>query len=135
MPTLEAFSRYTAVSIICAILHLLILNVGAIAGVHYIESVLASFVVCVVAGFYLHACWTFRQGCDVRSFVSYSAAMALNVPGTIVLLWLLVDLAHLPMVLAAPLSTVLLAAMNFLISSRIFGPRPRLWHSRKTNTA
>ena len=107
--------RFFTVGLACALLHNAIMIGGDWAGLHYVVSSLISFAVVVMLGFWLHSGWTFPDAQRSRvSFARYAGTMALNLPLSIALMFVFVDLAHLPVVIAAPLVTVLLAAFNFV---------------------
>jgi hypothetical protein len=53
---------------------------------------------------------------------AYGAAMALNLPLSIALLFMLISLAGLPMTIAAPAATILLTAFNYLIAATLMRP-------------
>lgn len=107
--------RFFTVGLVCAATHNAIMIGGDWAGLHYVASSLISFAVVVLLGFWLHSSWTFPEAQRSRvSFVRYAGTMALNLPLSIALMFVFVDLAHLPVAIAAPLVTVLLAAFNFV---------------------
>lgn len=107
--------RFFTVGLACAVTHNAIMIGGDWAGLHYVVSSLISFAVVVMLGFWLHSGWTFPGAPRSRmSFARYAATMALNLPLSIALMFVFVDLAHLPVAIAAPLVTVLLAAFNFV---------------------
>jgi len=107
--------RFFTVGLVCALTHNAIMIGGDWAGLHYVVSSLISFAVVVMLGFWLHSGWTCPDAQRSRtSFARYAGTMALNLPLSIALMFVFVDLAHLPVVIAAPLVTVLLAAFNFV---------------------
>jgi putative flippase GtrA len=107
--------RFFTVGLVCALTHNAIMIGGDWAGLHYVVSSLLSFAVVVALGFWLHSGWTFPDAQRSRiSFARYAGTMALNLPLSIALMFVFVDLAHLAVVIAAPLVTVLLAAFNFV---------------------
>jgi putative flippase GtrA len=107
--------RFFTVGLVCALTHNAIMIGGDWAGLHYVVSSLISFAVVVLLGFWLHSSWTFPDAQRSRvSFARYAGTMALNLPLSIALMFVFVDLAHLPVAIAAPLVTVLLAAFNFV---------------------
>jgi len=107
--------RFFTVGLACAATHNAIMIGGDWAGLHYVVSSLISFAVVVMLGFWLHSGWTFPGAQRSRmSFARYAGTMALNLPLSIALMFVFVDLAHLAVAIAAPLVTVLLAAFNFV---------------------
>jgi putative flippase GtrA len=53
---------------------------------------------------------------SARSFLRYALAMAANYPLTIALLFVMCDLASLPIVVAVPSATLLTFCWNFVVS-------------------
>lgn len=108
--------RYLAVSGACLLLHNGLLIGLNRTGLHYVAACLISFAVVAVAGFALHARFTFAIAADVAAFLRYAAAMALNLPLSLLLLWVLHDRGGMAMVAAAPASTALLIIWNYAAS-------------------
>lgn len=109
-------SRFVLVGLVCAVAHNAIMIGGDRAGLHYALASLVSYVVVVVLGFALHVRFTFQQTPSFGSFARYGVTMAANYPATIALLFLMCDLAHWPIAVAAPVATVLMMAWNFAAS-------------------
>jgi putative flippase GtrA len=84
------------------------------AGLDYLSGL---FVVCfpmLAIGFALH-CWvTFETRPSVVAFLRYSAAILANYPLWIGSLFVLCDLAHLPIIVASPVSTLFLFFWNYV---------------------
>ena len=106
--------RYLAVAVACVILNIVIMIALDSFGIHYVISSAISFVAVVLLGYALHLRITFEaEGARRHSLWRYTAAMAVNYPATIVLLFLLCDLAGFPIVLAVPIATIAMLAFNF----------------------
>jgi putative flippase GtrA len=123
MSFITAGSRYLVVAAICMIAHNLIVIGGDSAGLQMPVAVFISFCVVVLLGFALHSRYTFSVKGDGRSLLRYTAAMALNLPFNILLLWLLFDLMRWPMVVASPVATLIMLAVNFFASRWAIAPR------------
>jgi putative flippase GtrA len=108
--------RYLVVSIACALLYNAIMIVGDFVGLHYVASTLVSFVVVVFFGYGLHAAFTFGRGFSVRSLLRYALGMAVNLPGSLILMFLFCGLAGIPVAAAAPATTIILFLWNFAVS-------------------
>ena len=107
--------RFFTVGLVCALLHNAIMIAGDYAGLHYVASSFISFAIVVAVGYRLHSGWTFPDAARGRTpFARYTLTMAANLPLSIAAMFVLVDLGGLPVPLAAPAVTVLLAAFNFL---------------------
>lgn len=107
--------RFFTVGLACALLHNAIMIGGDWVGLHYVASSLLSFAIVVLVGYWLHSGWTFPGAARGRTpFVRYALTMAANLPLSIAGMFVFVDLAGLPVAIASPVVTVLLAAFNFV---------------------
>jgi putative flippase GtrA len=107
--------RFFTVGLACALLHNAIMIGGDWLGLHYVASSLLSFAIVSGFGYWLHSAWTFPGAQRGRTpFTRYALTMSVNLPLSIAGMFVFVDLAGLPVSVAAPLVTVLLAAFNFL---------------------
>lgn len=109
--------RYTIAAIFCALLNNVILIGCAALGWGIFACQTASALVLLPTGFLLQSRFTFRVERTWPAFWRYSAALITNFPLAIVLLWLMHDAMAWPMVIAAPVSTILLFAWNYATSS------------------
>ena len=110
--------RYLGVAAFCAGLHNVIMILLEAVGVHYALCLVVSTAILIPTGFFLHAAYTFTAERTWRGFWRYAGVMAVNLPGSFILLWLLYDVFGLAMWIAAPLATVLLIAWNFIAARR-----------------
>lgn len=129
MTMLRTGVRYGFVAGICMVVHNLILISGNAAGMAIAPLVVISFCTVILLGFTLHTRVTFSVAPDMRSFVRYTLAMAANVPLTIVILWILVDLLGWSMVVAAPAGTLILVLVNFVTTQWAIAARRRRGHT------
>ena len=107
-------SRFLAVSLACVVLHNAVMIGGDWLGLHYAGSALLSFAVVVGLGYWLHSAWTFpAAGRSGMSLARYAFSMSANLPLFLAGMFACVDLAGLPVAMAAPLVTVLLWGFNF----------------------
>lgn len=109
--------RYTAVAIVCAALHNAIMIGTDWVGMHYFVSQFISLVVLLPTGYLLASQYVFFSERDWSGFLRYSFALSTNFPVALAIIWLLRDLLDLPMIVAAPLSTILLYVWNYTTSS------------------
>jgi putative flippase GtrA len=108
-------ARALAVGLACALLHNAIMIGGDLLGLHYAASLVVSFAVVVLLGFWLHSTWTFPDAARSRaSFARYVLVAAANFPISLAGLFVLVDLAGLPVPVASPLLTVAQFVLNFV---------------------
>jgi putative flippase GtrA len=120
MMPLQAFAqraaRFGAVSALCSGLNILVLTLGDQAGLHYALSILISFAICVVVGYVAHARFSFDQNFTKTSFIRYVAAMLMNIPVSLIAVWLLHDMLHMPILIAATLATLITILYNYISS-------------------
>ena len=121
----KAIPRYLVVGALCALLGNAILIVFDHLGIHYVVSCLVAFVITVVIAYGLHTHWTFGADRSLGGLFRYGAAMTVNLPLSIGLLFVLVTLGGLKMEFAAPATTVLQTAFNYLVASTLIRPRSR----------
>jgi len=114
--------RYLAVSGFCLVLHNAIIIGATEAGLHYAGASVLSFLIVAASGFVLHGKFTFGADLELAGFARYVAGMALNLPLSIALLWLLIDVAGSPVTLAAPLATLCLLVWNYIASRWAWAP-------------
>jgi putative flippase GtrA len=105
--------RYAAVGGASALLHNAIMIGGDRLGFGVLACGVVSFAVVVVFSYGLHAAFTFRVAGSGPSFLRYVAAMAMNYPFAVGLIFALQAYFHLPMALASPATTGILFLWNF----------------------
>jgi putative flippase GtrA len=110
----DRIPRYTIVGAACAAIYNGMMIAGDALGVHYAVTTCVAFVIIVVAGYLLHCLWTFSEQLSVRGFARYTGAMLLTLPASLGGMWLLKDVAHLPMWFASPFLTAALFCWNFV---------------------
>ncbi len=117
-------SRYTVVAATCAALHNIIMIVLDYVGVYYGLSLLISTSILIPTGFILHCRLTFSVEQSWPAFWRYGGVMAVNMPLSFAFIWLIYDIIGLPMIIAAPVATVLLFVWNFLAARWAVNHRP-----------
>jgi|SRR6185437_1884625 len=110
----DRIPRYVVVGVLCAGLYNLIMIAGDAVGVNFVASTCVAFVVNVLVGYTLHCRFTFSEPMSWPGLARYTAAMLLNLPLSLVGIWLLHAIARLPMWLASPLLTAFLFAWNYV---------------------
>ena len=121
----RAIPRYLVVGGTSALLSNAILIGFDHLGLHYVVSCVVAFVVTLILAYGLHTHWTFGSERSLGGLMRYGSAMALNLPLSVALLFLLISLGGLTMVVAAPAATVILAAFNYLVAAALMKPRSR----------
>jgi putative flippase GtrA len=109
-------TRYLFVGATCAGLHNAIVIGLDFLAIPYVASAAVSYVVVVTVGYLMHTAITFQMPRNLPTFARYAVAMSANYPLVVVLLFLMVTVAGLPVPIAAPAGTVILFAWNFLAS-------------------
>lgn len=105
---------YAVVALTC-----MALNNGLLVGLdylgfHYVVSALIAAAIIIPVSYALHCKFTYGSKEDRTNFLIYAGFQSANVPATVVLLFLLHDLAGIPMAGAAILLTIIMASYNFL---------------------
>jgi len=120
-------ARALTVGSACALLHNAIMILGDWIGLHYAVSLVFSFAVVVVVGYWLHSGWTFRGAIrSGSSFGRYILVASANFPMSLAGMFAFVDVLGFSVPVASPIVTVLLFAANLL------GNRWALRASRKS---
>lgn len=107
---------YAVIAGVCAGLNMVVMIAADDAGLHYVLSTALSFLLCVCVGYSLHSRWTFRTVAGYDGLLRYAAAMAVNYPASLLSIGALYDVAGLPMIVAAAVSTGAMIALNFALS-------------------
>lgn len=106
--------RFLGVGLSCAVLHNVIMIGGDFAGWHYVVSSIVSLAVVTVFGYLLHTRWTFPGAArGSEAFRRYALTVSANYPLSLAGMFVLVDLASVPVVVAAPVVTVALFFFNY----------------------
>ena len=127
-----AAPRYLLVGVSCAVLYNVALIAGDLLGLHYVVTTAIAYVVVVLWGYGLHSLFTFGRELSARALFRYALGMAVNLPLSLVLMFLFCDVARVAVVVAAPATTVILFVWNFvtsrwaiLVSPALAGISPR----------
>ena len=123
MSHMRTIPRYLVVGAALALLSNAMLIAFDRFRVHYAVSCTIAFVVTLMLAYGLHTHWTFGAERSVGGLLRYGAAMALNLPVSIALLFMLVTLGGLTMPFAAPAATILLTAFNYIIAATLMQQR------------
>lgn len=114
-------STYIAVAAFCFILHNIAMIVADKAGAPLWLAVLLSFGLVAVSGYILHSIFTFRRSLALSGLAKYAAAMSANIPLAFIFTGFFYEWIGLPMALAAPLASICMLAINFLLSRWAIG--------------
>ena len=119
----RAIPRYLVVGGALALLSNVLLIALDRVEVHYVISCTLAFVITLVLAYGLHTHWTFGAERSFSGLLRYGAAMALNLPVSMALLFTLISVGGLSMPIAAPVATVLLTVFNYVIAATVMRPR------------
>ncbi|MEB4677471.1 GtrA family protein [Enterobacteriaceae bacterium G50] len=79
-------------------------------------AILISFAIIASIGYILHSLFTFKQPLSFLAFGRYTVSMLLNIPLSFVTTWFWYTWLGLPMPAAAPLASICMIILNFLLS-------------------
>ncbi|MCE7797469.1 GtrA family protein [Sphingobium sufflavum] len=108
--------RYLLVGAACALFNNIILIGGDAAGLHYAVSVLLTFVLMLPLSYLAHASWTFDATVNWPAFGRFLLGSLSSLAMATFAVGLFHDALRLPMVLAAPVATVVMTVYNFLMT-------------------
>lgn len=106
--------RYLTVGMLCALTHNVIMIGGAFLGIHYFPATLLSFAVATPLAYFLHCRFTFRQARTLSGFLRFTAGIAAAFPLSLGLMVLFCSVLDWPVLVGAPLTTVLLIVYNYV---------------------
>lgn len=106
--------RYLTVGAICAITYNVIMIGADLLGLHYVLGTLISCVVLAPMGYGLHARFTFHKACTLAGFLRFTGGFIAAYPLSLGLMVLFCSLLKWPVLVAAPLTTLLLIVYNYV---------------------
>jgi putative flippase GtrA len=106
--------RYLSVGALFAVAHNLIMIGADFAGIHYIASMIISFLVLAPLAYVLHCRFTFRQASSLTGLFRYMGGMMAAYPLSMGLMVLFCTVLGWPVLVAAPLTTILLIVYNYV---------------------
>jgi putative flippase GtrA len=123
MSHVRAIPRYLVVGGACALLANVILIGFDQLHINYAVSSVVAFVTTLLIAYTLHADWTFGAERSLVGLLRYGTAMAINLPLSIALLFVLIDVLGFRMAVAAPAATVLQTVINYLLAANTIRAR------------
>jgi putative flippase GtrA len=109
-------SRYLVIGAVCALLNNLILIGGDAAGLHYIASIMLTFMMVLPVSYLAHACWTFDVALSWTAFGRFVIGSVSSLFVASLTIWFFFALLGLPMAASAPLATVAMTVYNFAMT-------------------
>ncbi len=107
---------YLAVAATCFVTHNVVLILADSAGYSLPTAMLSSFVIVALLGYVMHSLITFREPLSWPGLQRYVSAMSLTVAAAFAMTWFFKTGLRLPMRAAAPAASVMMLAINFLLS-------------------
>jgi putative flippase GtrA len=107
-------SRFVFVGAACAALNNILVIGLAAFGIHYFFSTALAFVPVLCVGYAVHKNFTFCSSASWPSFIRYTLAMLMNYPIWIIGLYVQCNLFGVSISVAAPMTTALVFAWNFV---------------------
>ena len=99
----------------------------AFVGLHYLLATALAFAISVVANYFMCAYWVF-QGADVKNVGVKAGFLATSLIGlglNELFMYLLVDLAHVPVMLAKLIAVVLVMIWNYISKRKVLVKQPK----------
>lgn len=106
-------TRYTIVGAVCAATHNVVMILGDLAGVHYVPMTLLSFSLVTPLGYLLHCGFTFGERLCLQGLLRFASGVAAGFPLSLAVMAILCSGLRLPVVIAAPIATVVLLLWNY----------------------
>jgi len=105
--------RYTIVGAVCAATNNAVMILGDLAGGHYVPMSFLSFDIVTPLGYLLHAKFTFRQRLSLRDFLRFASGAAAGFPLYFLALAVLCTGLGLSVIIAVPITTIMLFLWNY----------------------
>ena len=106
--------RYIAVGATCAAINILFLIGLVFAGLTTTAANVVSLIPMLFIGYGLHVAITFNVKPSLTGLVKFSAGLIAALPLSILTLFVLVDCLHVPVVLAAPVGSLVVFVWTYL---------------------
>jgi len=112
-PVAGRTARYTIVGAICALAYNAVMILGDLAGEHYVPMTILSFGIVTPLGYLIHSNFTFREQLSLRGFLRFASGAAAGFPLSLLSMAILCTGLGLPVVIAAPIATIILFLWNY----------------------
>lgn len=109
-------NRYVMIGAVCAAFNNLILIGGEAAGLHFVASILLTFILVLPASYFAHAFWTFDVTLSWSAFARFLLGSVSGLCLASFTIGMLCGPLSLPMILAAPLATIIMTVYNYMIA-------------------
>ena len=106
--------RYASVGAACAVMSNILLVTGDALGLHYMVSTVLTFAIVTPGAYLLHSAYTFGEPLSWAALWRFSAGLAFGFPLLFLVMALLCSGLRLPMIVAAPLATLIMFIWNYI---------------------
>jgi len=113
-PPFNRTARYFIVGGSCALTNNAVLIVGDWAGGHYAPMMTLSFGIVTALGYLLHAKFTFHERLSCPSFLIFASGVAAGFPISLIVMATLCSGLGMPVIIAAPITTIVLIIWNYV---------------------
>jgi putative flippase GtrA len=117
--------RYTMVGAVSAVTYNALMILGDRAGFGYLAMSVVTFAVVTPLGYLMQSRFTFRQPLSAARFLRFASGVAAGVPIYFVTIGLLCGGLGVPVIIAAPVTTVVLYVWNYASAHWAIGRRLR----------
>ena len=112
-PLIGRTARYTLIGGLCALANNAVMILGDLAGGHYVPMTLLAFLTVTPLGYVLHANFTFREPRSFTGLLRFASGGLLGLALALFIMAVLCTGLGLPVVIAAPIATILLILWNY----------------------
>lgn len=105
--------RYLGIGAFCAVVNNILLIGGDMAGIGYPVMTLVSFLLLTPTAYVLHARLTFAEPLSLARLLLFASGTAIGLPLSLLVMAILCSGLMLPVLVAAPITTVLLFLWNY----------------------
>ncbi len=107
------YVRFLGGGIICSIINNIILIAGDYFGFSYLYLIFVCYLTSGTAGYWFHSQITFQNEMTLKGYLCFICGISLGLPISLIILVILCDYVALPMLIAAPVMTVLMIAYHY----------------------
>ena len=117
-------SWHLVVGAICALFNNVLIIGLAWRGCGYVSATFIVFLPSLLLGYFLHCFFTYRSSPNWFSLIKYACSMLANYPLWFFALYCFIDVLKAPIEAAAPLTTILLFLVNYMMAVWVFAKAP-----------
>ncbi len=106
-------TRYLVIACFCAASHNVIMIAGDYVGISYAIMTFVSFMLVTPTAYALHTRFTFAERLSAARLLRFVSGTAIGLPLSLLVMAILCTLLKLPVIIAAPIATVVLFGWNY----------------------